>query len=144
MAAPQVGLGWVFVTMETRNTKVHNVVWQIEVFTEATQKFVAKRTSTHPTNLGFPSNAVFSLSTVEVLVSPTLPFLNQIIEAMGPTKVAAAARFPLADKIVVPSGPTFNAFSTALFIIGWSWPYHRRKDHQRWQQRERQPTPADV
>jgi hypothetical protein len=80
-------------------------VWQIEAFAEATQKFVAKRTSTHPTNLGFPSKAVFSLSTVEVLVSPTLPFLNRILEAMGRTKDAAAALFPLADKIVDLQGP---------------------------------------
>jgi hypothetical protein len=27
MVAPHDGLGWVFVTVETRNTKAHNVVW---------------------------------------------------------------------------------------------------------------------
>jgi hypothetical protein len=116
MAAPHVGLGWVFVTVEIRNTKAPNVVWQIEAFAEATQTFVAKRTSTHPTYLGFPSKAVFSLSTVEVLVSPTLPFLNRILEAMGRTKEAAAALFPLADKIVVPSGPTFDALNHSIFF----------------------------
>jgi hypothetical protein len=114
MAAPLFGTGLVFITVVTHNAIEYNVVWQIDNFTAETQKFVAQRMSVHPAVLAFPLRASFSLATVEVLVSPILPFLNQILEAMGPTKAAAVARFPLADKITVPSAPTVNSLTHSL------------------------------
>jgi hypothetical protein len=114
MATPHVGPGLVFITVLTHNAIPHTVVWQIDDFTAETQKFMAQRTSNHPANLAIPFRVIFSLATVEVLVSPTLPFLNLILEAMGPTKAAAVARFPLADKIMVPSAPIVNALTHSL------------------------------
>jgi hypothetical protein len=55
-----------------------------------------------------------SLSTVEVLVSPTLHVLDLMIRAMNPILAVAVARFPLPDKIIVPSGPKWNPLTFAL------------------------------
>jgi hypothetical protein len=77
MTTPFVAPGIVFITVEVRNGTEHNVAWQILEFTEATQRLVAQRVSSHADNLNFPRQAMFSLSTVEVLVSPTLHLSSQ-------------------------------------------------------------------
>jgi hypothetical protein len=56
----------------------------------------------------FPLHAIFFVSTVEVLITPTLPFLNEVLEAMGPSKPLTVTSFPIPDKIIVPSAPTVN------------------------------------
>lgn len=114
MTTPLVAPGLVFITVEVRNGMEHNVVWQILEFTEATQMLVAQRVSSHADNLNFPRRAMFSLSTVEVLVSPTLHFLDLMIKAMNPILAVAVARFPLPDKIIVPSGPKWNPLTFSL------------------------------
>jgi hypothetical protein len=93
MSQPDGALGIVFITVEVRNSQKHRIVWQVAEFTEATQKFVGHRISRHNDSLAFPKQAIFSLSTVEVLVSPTLPFLSLIMGSLAATTAAAAAKF---------------------------------------------------
>ena len=114
MASPQVIPGVVFITMVERAAVHHNVIWQIVQFQEAAQVFVAHRVSAHAENLLFPEKATFSVSTVEVLISPTLPFLNQVLDAMGPSKQITVSRFPIPDKIVVPSAPIVNMSNRSM------------------------------
>jgi hypothetical protein len=63
-------------------------VWQIIEFQEAAQVFRAQRTSVHSETLLFSLHAIFSVSTVEVLITPTLPFLNEVLAVMGDSKGA--------------------------------------------------------
>jgi hypothetical protein len=109
MSQPHVALGLV-----VHNSTDHKVVWQISEFAEATQTFIAQRTSSHLDSFAFPTRAMFSLSTVEVLISPTLPFLTLMLDKMALTKVAAVARFPIPDKIMVPSRPKVNDLTHSL------------------------------
>jgi hypothetical protein len=89
-------------------------VWQISEFAEATQKFIAQRASSHPDSFAFPTRATFSLSTVEVLISPTLPCLTLMLGKMALSKASAVARFPIPDRIMVPSGPKVNDLTHSL------------------------------
>jgi hypothetical protein len=116
MSQPRGALGLVFITVEVRNAQKHSIVWQVAEFTEATQKFVAHRISRHNDSLAFPKQAIFSLSTVEVLVSPTLPFLSLMMGIMAATTAAAAAKFPIPDKILVPSGVKLNMLTHSLEV----------------------------
>jgi hypothetical protein len=98
LATPDVLVGLVFITVATREDVNYNVVWQILEFQEAAQVFRAQRMSVHPEMLQFPSHAVFSMSTVEVLISPTVPFLNQVLDKMGLVKATTIASFPIPDR----------------------------------------------
>jgi hypothetical protein len=77
---------------------------------------VAHRISRHNDSLAFPKQSIFSLSTVEVLVSPTLPFLSLMMGIMAATTAAAAAKFPIPDKILVPSGVKLNMLTHSLDV----------------------------
>lgn len=116
MSQPDGALGIVFITVEVRNSLKHSIVWQVAEFTEATQKFVGHRVSRHNDSLAFPRQAIFSLSTVEVLVSPTLPFLSLIMGSIALTTAAAVAKFPIPDKILVPSGARLNMLTHSLEV----------------------------
>jgi hypothetical protein len=70
--------------------------------------------SLHPEMLQFPSHAVFSVSTVEVLISPTVPFLNQVLDKMGLVKATTVASFPIPDRIIVPSAPIINVAARSM------------------------------
>jgi hypothetical protein len=116
MSQPHGALGLVFISVEVRNAQKHSIVWQVAEFTEATQKFVAHRISRHNDSLAFPKQSIFLLSTVEVLVSPTLPFLSLMMGIMAATTAAAAAKFPIPDKILVPSGVKLNMLTHSLDV----------------------------
>jgi hypothetical protein len=49
-----------------------------------------------------------------VLITPTLPFLNEVLAVMGDSKELAAAKFPIPDKIIVPSAPTVNVATRSM------------------------------
>jgi hypothetical protein len=53
-------------------------------------------------------------TTVEVLITPTLPFLNEVLEAMDPSKPLTVTSFPIPDKIIVPSAPTVNVATRSM------------------------------
>ena len=114
MTTPVVAPGLVFITVEVRDATEHNIVWQIVEFSEATQMLVAQRVSSHTANLHFPRQAMVSLSTVEVLVAPTLHFLDLMLKAINPVIAMAVASFPIPDKIIVPSGPKLNSLTHSL------------------------------
>jgi hypothetical protein len=114
LATPDVLVGLVFITVATREDVNYNVVWQILEFQEAAQVFRAQRMSVHPEMLQFPSHAVFSMSTVEVLISPTVPFLNQVLDKMGLVKATTIASFPIPDRIIVPSAPIINVAARSM------------------------------
>lgn len=114
MAAPQLIPGLVFITVAERAAVSYNLIWQIFEFQEAAQVFRAQRMSEHAENLSFPSKATFSVSTVEVLISPTLPFLNQVLDAMGTSKQITVSGFPVPDRILVPSAPIVNVSNRSL------------------------------
>jgi hypothetical protein len=114
LATPEVVVGLVFMTVVTREDASCNVVWQIMEFQEAAQVFRAQRMSVHPETLLFPSHAIFSVSTVEVLISPTLPFLNQVLDTLGTVKATTVASFPIPERIIVPSAPNMNLVTHAM------------------------------
>jgi hypothetical protein len=114
LATPEVVVGLVFMTVVTRADVSCNVVWQIMEFQEAAQVFRAQRMSVHPETLLFPFHANFSVSTVEVLISPTLPFLNQVLDTLGTLKATTVASFPIPERIIVPSAPNMNLVTHAM------------------------------
>jgi hypothetical protein len=81
-------------------------VWQIIEFQEAAQVFRAQRTSVHSETLLFPLHAI--------LITPTLQFLNEVLQAMDPSKPLTVTSFPIPDKIIVPSAPTVNVATRSM------------------------------
>jgi hypothetical protein len=117
LTTPDVLVGLVFITVVTREDVNYNVVWQILEVQEAAQVFRAQRMSVHSEMLQFPSHAVFSVSTVEVLISPTVTFLNQVLDKMGLAKATTVASFPIPDRIIVPSAPIINGAARSMDFL---------------------------
>jgi hypothetical protein len=87
MEHPQWLVGFVFILIdvdEDNGVKCH-VVWQIVDFHETTQTVVAKRVSDYK-HREMVDQTSFPLSTVEVLITLTLPFLDRMLYAMGRQK----------------------------------------------------------
>jgi hypothetical protein len=90
MEHPQWLTDLVFIVIEEGEGRKHHVVWQIVAFQEATQKVVTKRVSEHE-NIEMAEETSFPLSTGEVLIAPTLPFLDRMLTAMGQSRDAVLA-----------------------------------------------------
>jgi hypothetical protein len=56
----------------------------------------------------------FPLSPVEVLIAPTLPFLEKILTTMGALRNVAVAKFPMAGNITTVSFGKWNLATNAM------------------------------
>jgi hypothetical protein len=113
MEHPQWLTGLVFIVIEEGEGRKHHVVWQIVAFQETTQKVVAKRVSEHE-NIEMADETSFPLSTVEVLIAPTLPFLDRMLTAMGQSRDAVLAKFPVPTSILTVSFGKWNQATNAM------------------------------
>jgi hypothetical protein len=110
MEHPQWLVGLVFILVDEEDGEKCHVVWQIVEFHETTQTVVAKRVSDHE-HREMADQTSFPLSMVEVLIAPTLPFLDRMLSIMGRTRDIAMAKFPVAANILTVS---FGKFNTAM------------------------------
>ena len=86
---------------------------KISEFRDATQTFLAKRVSEHARR-DIAKQTSFPLSTVEVLIAPTLPFLEKMITTMGPSRETTTARFPISNNILTVSFGKWNRTTNAM------------------------------
>jgi hypothetical protein len=76
---------------------------------------VAKRVSEHE-NIEMAEETYFPLSTVEVLIAPTLPFLDRMLTAIGPLRDAVLEEFPVPTSIVMLQ--MVSTSTVAISLIG--------------------------
>jgi hypothetical protein len=112
MEHPQWLLGLVFILVdESDGVLPCHVVWQIAEFRDATQTVVAKRVHARH---DIAEQISIPLSTVEVLIAPTLPFLEKMIATMGAPREAATAKFPISGNILTVSFGKWNRSTNAM------------------------------
>jgi hypothetical protein len=113
MGNPQWLPGLVFILVDEGDAGPIHVVWQVVEFRDATQTVVAKRVSEHARR-EIAEQVTFPLSTVEVLIAPTLPFLEKMLTTMGASRNVAVAKFPMAGNITTVSFGKWNLATNAM------------------------------
>jgi hypothetical protein len=113
MGNPQGLPGLVFILVDEGEAGPIHVLWQVAEFQDTTQTVFAKRVSEHAQR-DIAEEVSFPLSAVEVLIAPTLPFLEKLIATLGGAREAAVAKFPIPGNISTVSFGKLNVTTNAL------------------------------